>query len=96
MRAEVEAAITRLDAPAPAPKEPGDGDAVKVVAGALEMRGVVTAGWLNFRRTPDGEKIGSLPRGTAIAIVDREGAWYQVRSPGGYLGWVHGNYVAID
>lgn len=96
MRREVKEAIARLEAGGPAPQEPGEGEVLKIAAGAMEMRGVVTAGWLNFRRSPDGEKIGSLPRGTAVAIVDREGAWYQVRSPAGYLGWVHGGYVAIE
>ncbi|WP_223998386.1 N-acetylmuramoyl-L-alanine amidase [Aureimonas sp. SA4125] len=63
--------------------------------GDMELRGATTAGWLNFRRAPDGEIIGGLPRGTAIAIVDSDDGWYRARTPGGHLGWVSARYVSL-
>jgi hypothetical protein len=93
LRREIQAKIDG-EAPAPKPAEPISGE--RGVSGNMELRGVTTAGVLNFRREPDGEVIGSLPRGTAVSIVDVEGEWYRARSPAGYLGWVHGRYVALD
>lgn len=81
--------------PKPEPKEPASGE-MQGEPRPMELSGVVTAGWLNFRRGPMGDIIGGLPRGTVVAIVATDGEWYRVRSPGGYLGWVHGHYVALD
>jgi hypothetical protein len=63
--------------------------------GEMELRGTTTAGWLNFRRALDGDIIGGLPRGTAIAIVDSDEGWYCARTPGGHLGWVSARYVSL-
>ena len=64
-------------------------------AGEMEMLGTVTASSLNFRRTPAGDLTGSLPRGVVVAVIDTDGEWLNVRTPAGYVGWVHGRYVAI-
>lgn len=61
----------------------------------MEMSGVVTAASLNFRREPRGDLTGSLLRGVSVAIIDTDGDWLNVRTPAGYVGWVHGRYVAI-
>lgn len=53
----------------------------------------VTADTLNFRRTPNGEVTGSLPRGTRVIVLELDGNWLQVRTPAGYVGWIHGAYV---
>jgi hypothetical protein len=53
----------------------------------------VTADSLNFRRAPNGEDIGDVPRGTRLVVLGTDGAWLQVRTPAGYVGWVHGAYV---
>jgi hypothetical protein len=48
---------------------------------------------LNVRRNPDGEKVGSLPEGTKVerlAIID---GWWQVRTSGGYVGWVWSSFL---
>ncbi|MEF2554049.1 N-acetylmuramoyl-L-alanine amidase [Aurantimonas sp. A2-1-M11] len=93
MRASVQQ-ILAGEGPKPKPvEEPVEADQGEPEA--MELRGVVTAGWLNFRRSPMGDIIGGLPRGTAIAVIDRDEGWYQARSPGGYLGWVSGRYVDI-
>lgn len=64
------------------------------VAGATA---IVTAASLNFRRAPSttSEATGSLPAGTSITVLDAAGVWLQVRTPAGYVGWVHGGYVKL-
>lgn len=59
--------------------------------------GITTALSLNFRRGPgvEHEKTGSLPAGTEITVLSCQGNWYQVRTPMGYEGWVHGGYVRL-
>lgn len=94
LRREVQEAMDGLARPTPPIAEPTD--CPRAEAQAHELIGFVTASWLNFRRDPNGEIVGGLPRGTRIAIQDVDGAWYQARTPGGYLGWVHGRYVALD
>jgi len=47
---------------------------------------------LNFRATPNGTKIGLLPKGAAVDALDREGDWYMVIHAGRH-GWIHGDYV---
>ncbi len=53
---------------------------------------VTTTDPLNFRAAPNGNKIGLLPKGTAVDALDRQGDWFQVDYHGS-LGWVHGDYV---
>lgn len=57
----------------------------------------VTVDGLNFRRGPGAqhESTGSLPAGTMVEIVGVEGDWAQVKTPGGYTGWVHRNYIKM-
>lgn len=48
---------------------------------------------LNFRDAPWGRKIGALPersRVERLAVVDE---WWQVRTTGGYVGWVHSDFL---
>jgi len=59
------------------------------------LQGRVTASSLNFRSAPDGEIVGSLPRGVQVTILDHDDGWYEVRTPGGYVGFVSGKYVTI-
>ena len=47
---------------------------------------------LNFRAAPNGNKIGLLPKATAVDALDRRGDWFQVDYRG-TLGWVHGDFV---
>lgn len=63
---------------------------------SMALHGSTTAPWLNFRRSPMGDIIGGLPRGTPLTIQDEDEGWYQARTPAGYLGWVSAHYVALD
>ena len=51
---------------------------------------------LNFRATPGGEKKGALPEGSPVEKLSAEGEWWQVRTRGGYVGWVHSAYLEAD
>ena len=53
---------------------------------------VTTTHALNFRATPNGNKIGLVPKGTALDASDRDGDWFMVTF-NGVAGWVHGDYV---
>lgn len=53
---------------------------------------VTTTDPLNFRATPNGSKIGLLPKGTVVDALDKDGDWFQV-DYNNRLGWVHGDYV---
>lgn len=50
---------------------------------------------LNFRDSPNGTITGKLPETTPVEILSQNGVWLQVRTPAGYVGWVHGKYVTI-
>jgi N-acetylmuramidase/Bacterial SH3 domain len=58
--------------------------------------GIVTASILNLRASAStaAALVGRLPRGTAVEIVGRSGAWLQVHSPAGD-GFVHGDFVSV-
>ncbi len=73
----------------PNPTEPPE-----LVEGAT---GITTARSLNFRRGPgtEHEITGSLPVDTKITVLAYQNGWYQVRTPMGYEGWVHGGYVHL-
>jgi hypothetical protein len=92
LRAEVAALLTPAPKvePAPLPAEP-----INAPQPEDSETGVVTADVLNFRRAPDGEITGSLPRGVVLSIIGRSGAWLNVVTPAGYTGWVHGDYVKV-
>lgn len=87
-RDEVLAAL-RGNVPLPAP-EP-------VPASMAGATGRVTAASLNFRRGPgtSHESTGSIPAGTLITLLGIEGDWFNVETPAGYRGWVHGGYVQL-
>lgn len=53
---------------------------------------VTTTHALNFRATPNGNKIGLVPEGAALDAFDRDGDWFMVEYTG-RQGWVHGDYV---
>jgi len=53
---------------------------------------VTTTHALNFRATPNGTKIGLVPKGTALDASYRDGDWFMVTF-NGVAGWVHGDYV---
>lgn len=66
-----------------------------------ERTGIVNADDLTVRRGPGvaNEATGHLPKGTAVIILGEaaNGAtgWFNIRSPGGYTGWVAGRYVSV-
>ena len=53
---------------------------------------VTTTHVLNFRASPNGNKIGLVPEGAALDAFDREGDWFQVEYAG-RQGWIHADYV---
>ncbi len=79
LRSEYELEVSLLDA------------AGEVLAVSRECS-VTTTDPLNFRATPNGRKIGLLPKGTTVDALDKEGDWFQVEYNGA-RGWVHGDYV---
>ena len=49
---------------------------------------------LNLRSVPNGKLIlGTLPEGTKLAVVKREGRWTKVSTPFGAVGWVYDKFV---
>ena len=56
---------------------------------------LTTTDALNFRDAPDGNKIGLLPRGTAVWALDSSGDWFNV-AYNGLNGWIHGGYVTTE
>lgn len=48
---------------------------------------------LNFRATPGGIKIGELPENTLVERIAMDQAWWQVRTPKGYVGWVSSDFL---
>jgi len=53
---------------------------------------VTTTHALNFRASPNGDKIGLVPEGAALDAHDRQGDWFMV-DYNGRQGWIHGDYV---
>ena len=41
-------------------------------------------------------KIGKLPSGIVVSLLDRKTNWYQVRSPAGAVGWLATEVLALD
>lgn len=58
---------------------------------------VVSNGNLNFRRGPGTghEVTGALPPGTIVTVIGGSDSWFNVRTPAGHVGWVHGAYVQM-
>ena len=53
---------------------------------------VTTTHALNFRASPNGNKIGLAPEGATLDAFDRDGDWFKVEYRG-RLGWIHSDYV---
>lgn len=58
--------------------------------------GTVTASSLNLHRSPNGDIIGSMPRGTVLAINGADGDWLSVTTPFPATGWAHRDHIATD
>lgn len=48
---------------------------------------------LTLRDSPNGTKIGKLPKGCTVDVLDERDGWMQVRY-GNLLGWASGNYLS--
>jgi hypothetical protein len=80
-------AATKEAKPSPAPAAPS----VK--------RGMVNTRILNVRRSPDrnAERVGVLPRGEQVVILQEEDGWYHIQAYAGYLeGWTAKNYIEVS
>ncbi|MCY4061669.1 MAG: immune inhibitor A [Chloroflexi bacterium] len=53
---------------------------------------VTTTHVLNFRASPNGNKIGLVPKAAAVDAFDRDGDWFKVEYAG-RQGWIHADYV---
>jgi hypothetical protein len=58
----------------------------------FRVRGV-TPSTLNVRDAPAGTKIGELPEGTRVERLAMSQGWWQVRTPGGHVGWVSSEFL---
>ena len=56
---------------------------------------VTTSDFLNFRDAPNGNKIGLVPKDTAVDALDRQGDWFMVDYDG-TLGWISAGYVTMQ
>lgn len=65
---------------------------------AKETTARITADIANFRNGPgiSYDKIGKLPNGTLVTLIDSNVDWYKVRSPAGHLGWVSKEVLSLD
>ena len=50
---------------------------------------------LNFRASPNGDKIGLVPQAAALDAFDRAGDWFKVEYAG-RQGWIHSDYVTTE
>lgn len=48
---------------------------------------------LTFRDGPNGKAKGALPEGTVVEKIGESGGWFNVRTPGGYVGFVWSGYL---
>lgn len=60
------------------------------------LRGIVTTQTdpLNIRKTPDGKKIGSIPKGAAVEVLEQGKDWDKVRY-NGCVGYSAAKYISI-
>jgi len=81
----------------PAP-QPGNGSPGGSTASPAQATATVTATTLNLRGQPStqAELLGTLPRGTSLAVLQKQGDWYQVKTPSGQTGWVAGWLVEVN
>ena len=57
---------------------------------------VTVSGWrLNIRQQPNTGSpiVGHLYKGSYIALIAREGSWWQVEYADGQFGWCHADYI---
>lgn len=54
---------------------------------------LITTTKVNFRKSPSGKVISVLPSGVILKHLSTSGAWFEVRTPAGYLGYVNRAYV---
>lgn len=91
-RAEYAPLLTRDGKPAPSLPSMSDGSALA----AIGMGVVATkSGNLNLRRTPGGEVIGPMPKGTAVVVYGAEGDWLNVQTPFGARGYASRDLIKI-
>ncbi|MCP4230646.1 MAG: SH3 domain-containing protein [bacterium] len=62
---------------------------------------IIAAGGINFRTEPDNTSARVpghefLPEGEPVAVLERDGDWYRIRTNGGFEGWVRWRYVDPD
>lgn len=50
---------------------------------------------LNIRKTPDGVKIGSIPKGAAVEILEQGAKWHKVRY-NGCTGYCAASYISVN
>lgn len=63
-------------------------------AAAQALSGVVsTPSGVNLRSSPNGSKLGALPRGTSFTVLRSVGIWYKIRLANGRTGFVWKNGV---
>lgn len=58
----------------------------------FKVRGVKPS-TLNVRDAPAGNKIGELSEGTSVERLAMAQAWWQIRTPGGFVGWVSSDFL---
>jgi TonB family protein len=58
----------------------------------------VTGSRLNVREQPNtsAAAVARVKKGERLAVLGRDGEWFQVRLADGATGWVHGKYVRSD
>ncbi len=81
------------------------GAKVKLPGGAEDTSGIkvitankvkIASGTVNVRTEPSTTSAVrvSVPRGTTASVLDRQGAWYELRFPKGTTGWVRGDMLS--
>ncbi len=88
--------VTTTAAPAVSPLLP----LPEVALGTLPSgykEGSVNTDTLNLRANPStsADKLGTLSRGTKVAIYQGQDGWYQILADNGLKGWVSGQYIAL-
>jgi hypothetical protein len=53
----------------------------------------VSPSTLNFRDAPDGVKKGELRENSVVEKLSEDGDWWQVRTSGGFVGWVFSSFL---
>lgn len=87
MRREVAVALDALNGSGSAGPIP---DEMKLPR--FRVKGVAPS-TLSFRDAPGGTKVGELPEGTIVERMAMSQSWSQVRSPGGFVGWVSSDFL---